>query len=93
MQFTGLYDKDGEEIFEGDILRTMDYSMPTDPVILQAVKYMPHLGSYVLYTSTDKDTEWDEMINQAVTDRSCNLADSEIIGNIYENPELIEHGK
>jgi uncharacterized phage protein (TIGR01671 family) len=89
MQYTGLKDKNGKEIYEGDILRTMDCSIPYAPVILQAVKYMPHLGSFVLYTSINKDTEWDEMIHQAVTDRYCNLADSEIIGNIYENPELI----
>lgn len=89
MQTTGLKDRDGKEIFEGDIVRSMDYADPADPVIIQAVKYMPHLGSYVLYTACCSDTEWDEMIYQAVSDKFGNMAFHEIVGNIYENPDLL----
>lgn len=90
MQTTGLKDRDGKDVFEGDILRSMEYSNPSDPVIIQAVKYLPHLGSYVLYTASCLETEWDEMIYQAISDKNCNMAFHEIIGNIYEHPELLK---
>jgi uncharacterized phage protein (TIGR01671 family) len=73
MQFTGLYDVNGKEIYEGDIIKHRYFSMK---------------GVAEVY--------WNEQ-------EACFLAlepngarvilrpNSEIIGNIYENPELISH--
>ena len=67
MQFTGLKDKNGKEIFEGDILSN------------------GKLQSVVLW----KNDGWG--INNGKHKLSRYLGgNEEIIGNIYENPELLE---
>lgn len=64
MQFTVLLDKNGKEIFEGDILQTRHKSKI----------YYNNLIDYVL---------WDIQNSNAFTE-------VEIIGNIFENPELTQ---
>ena len=77
MQSTGLYDKNGKEIFEKDIL---DYN--GRKVI---VKWH---GSYAcfIYEFVDelknRTTEWQPLY--------LSYYKFEIIGNIYENPEMLE---
>lgn len=66
VQYTGLKDKNGKEIYEGDIV-TFEGSL-TDYAGIVEFKY----GSYEPFPY------W----------RSGN--DYEVIGNIYENPELLE---
>lgn len=74
MQSTGLTDKNGKEIFEGDILDS------EDGFLAGIVELRQDLGMFV---ST--------LIKYNNFERLCNVADSTyIIGNIYENPELLE---
>ena len=74
MQSTGLKDKNGKEIFEGDILGTKD------GLLNGVVEYREDLGMFV-----------NSLIRYNNFERLCNVAnDREIIGNIYENPELLE---
>ena len=73
MQFTGLYDKNGKEIYEGDVFR-----IPPDKhhhyEELNVVEYSD--GVYSLSDHGLYLNDWNSR--------------GEVIGNIYENPELLE---
>lgn len=74
MQSTGLFDRNGKEIFEGDVLTSQNYP------VKGVVEFRTDLGLWVHYL---KGYSYFEYLG--------NVAGSkEIIGNIYENPELLE---
>ena len=74
MQSTGLADKNGKEIFEGDILDS------EDGFLAGIVELRQDLGMFV---ST--------LIKYNNFERLCNVTSSrKIIGNRWENPELLE---
>ena len=83
MQFTGLLDKNGIEIYEGDILRcSRDYWDKTRNLVVEW-----HTDCWSLL-NTD-DPVGSEVMNH---NSSFNVPEyeREVIGNIYENPELLE---
>ena len=74
MQSTGIKDKNGKEIFEGDVLGTKD------GLLNGFIEYREDLGMFV-----------NSLIRYDNFERLCNVvSDREIIGNVYENPELLE---
>lgn len=78
MQSTGLKDKNGKEIFEGDIVK-MSKDVSVDTTYYEVVRR--RCGAYSLES---KQHACDLLIRHTI----C-----EIIGNIYENPELLEEEK
>ena len=77
-QFTGLRDKNGKEIYEGDIL----YPCVIDGIICKSeVIFSP--GAYCKIIIGEKK----EGIEQLLCEH---IKFSEIIGNIHENPELLK---
>ena len=74
MQFTGLTDKNGKEIYEGDILRT-----ETDKPMV--VGWSNKFASYVLNRSGWAFSHW--------FGEACDPENCEVIGNKHENPELL----
>ena len=70
MQYTGLHDKNGKEIYEGDILGFDYYKHP------MVVEYK-EWG----FGCKEDDGTW-AMPNEEYR---------EVLGNIYENPELLKH--
>lgn len=77
MQFTGLKDKNGKEIYEGDIWNGREVKFG------QFYTYLENgLGNSYWITGFYIDN--DEGISEPVE------SGGEVIGNIYENPELIK---
>lgn len=70
MQSTGLKDKNGVEIFEGDILKGDDGEVFYNSVVFDKEK--------AIFMRSDSIELWE------------NVEELEVIGNIYENPELLE---
>ena len=85
MQSTGIRDITNQEIFEGDVVKTTRFVGRADEVggfyeydkeFIGIVKQLE--GSWVIDTGSDAVCLWTE------------IEENEIIGNIYENPELLE---
>lgn len=74
MQFTGLLDKKGKEIYEGDVVlyQFLDGGWAEQPVVYGGAAFGVH----------------GFLLNQISGDGT--KLEVEIIGNIYENPELIK---
>ena len=79
MQSTGLLDKNGKEIFEGDIVRQVRTQPTTENEIIIGVVTMIE-GTWLIMNDCEQLASklWSE------TD------ENEIIGNIYENKELLD---
>lgn len=75
MQFTGLKDKKGKEIYEKDIIK-----MGSDDK-LAIVNWSTKFASFVLNRDGWAFSHW--------FGESCNPEDVEIVGNEFENPELL----
>lgn len=73
MQFTGLFDRNGKEIYEGDVGKDGDDG-------IYEVKFDD--GAFV----SVYDTNVIEYLSESAKD-------IEVIGNIYENPDLIKKDK
>ena len=65
-QYTGLKDKSGKEIYEGDILKLKD--------IIEEIRYEDDSGGYIFL-----DDFASLFVNNAT-----------IVGNIFDNPELLK---
>lgn len=80
MQFTGLHDKNGREIYEGDIIEfaTWNFGLVGQP------------------RTTHRMVEWEpsiicgDMENECAGYSTDYFRESTVIGNIYENPELLQ---
>ena len=75
MQSTGLKDKNGKEIFEKDIVK-MAKDFYSEPAYYEVIRHRG--GAYRLESNQHGCELWLRHTN-------C-----EVIGNIYENPELLE---
>lgn len=82
-QYTGLTDKNGKKIFEGDIVKLTDYVKETFDVDDGEVKY---IGGCFLVAGSNAGIRGSL---HTLTDIYWILRGA-VIGNIHDNPELLE---
>ena len=82
-QFSGLYDCEGKEIFEGDIIGC------GNPRIKHLIFYNEKQGRFM--AALDGDIEND--FGVVGLDDSRWVGSKKVIGNIHDNPELLKGGK
>ena len=104
LQFTGLKDKNGKEIFEGDIIlfpdtdtESVDVGIGVPMPIAQTPvksfsKVIFHEGSFCMdcYERNETLGKGIKTFDYVINDYGFGLDELEVIGNIYENPGLLK---
>jgi uncharacterized phage protein (TIGR01671 family) len=75
LQYTGLKDRNSVEIYEGDIVETDNFAVKKGVVVWDKDAHQ--------FSIKSKDNKYDFMY-------CCLDCAEKVIGNIYENPELLE---
>ncbi|WPA89658.1 YopX family protein [Neomoorella thermoacetica] len=92
-QYTGLFDDNGRDIYEGDIVRLHDKFETKSPYISRV--YWTHDGALVnghpahlKIGAGPRYRNLSEYCSYGICEET--MCSCEVIGNIYENPELLE---
>lgn len=81
-QYTGLKDKNGKEIYEGDIILYVD-----EVIGEQKVSEIKYNEIYAFFGILNKNKKWGTqyLIISEIISKKC-----EVIGNIFDNPDLLK---
>lgn len=80
-QFIGILDKNSKEIYEGDIV-TANLSYSSDTKTTGVVEFSQETLNYVLKFTFEDEIYWEDL---------CMYRDFEVIGNIYENFDILQN--
>lgn len=83
-QFTGLHDKNGKEIYEGDILRSVRFND-----IIMLIVYDEFEAAFMA-VQINKNRGTDLETRCHVTQDWINKYPKEVVGNIFDNPKLLD---
>jgi uncharacterized phage protein (TIGR01671 family) len=94
MQFTGLLDKNGKGIYEGDIVIKKGYIWfdENEPNYRGTVEWVYSQWQIVAHCINPKKQGISDGINEGINDEGIDEGKKsgwKIIGNIYENPKLL----
>ena len=81
MQFTGLQDKNGKDIYEGDIINNECYNFEVKFGEWYCAEVERHYTGFYLVNAEFDDSSLSELVQ---------YDDCEIIGNIHEHKDLLE---
>lgn len=87
-QLTGLHDRNGNEIYEGDIL---DVHIPYNSIGKEE-----HRTRVVVWNEEYASFEYQDKKGDCIADSvgaKCGVVYYMVIGNIHDNPELMKGGK
>ncbi len=95
-QLTGLKDKNGKDIYEGDVVHIEKNRFKSGGDEVWTVEYNETHAKFICFNqlNSDRDIDFDCNENCAI----CNVTDSYefllgVAGNIHENPELLQQGQ
>ena len=95
MQYTGLKDIDGVEIYEGDIVQIVQYESRYDGTFDEFRSKVIFINGYFGYLQYEEHLgeKTDYYLSSVCTEDGIDHKGSHfcnVIGNVYENPELLE---
>ena len=87
-QYTGLKDKNGKEIYEGDIVKVKLYIGEEEKYYIGKVEYCG--STFIVDVNNNSEYHVYDLDGFGV-DSENNLEDCEVIGNVWDNPELLNY--
>lgn len=84
-QFIGLHDKNGKEIYDGDIIRSFDSNRNE---ILHHIEWRDDISRFVATLKTSNELAMP--ISSAISQEWIDEFDKEVIGDIYSNTKLLK---